>query len=250
VTRFVGPILVGVLLLASCGTTRFPRDAVAELRSAAARSSSGEGAVLGGTMDDDTGPVVVLKGSADFQHRTVTLTTSSDFHPARYPPFDARYVDGWTYVQIDSAVSRPPTIRRNVNWIAFQSRTGGLLPIPDRTMRTSFPFQFLDELRAGPITNAHFVGSPTNRPTRIQLQLPRLDTSTTTVYTVTFDSNGRIDDISSTVRFQQDGATHNQGSDLTLAWTSSVPAVEAPPADQVQRVLPGENLYAGSAPTG
>jgi hypothetical protein len=193
-------------------------------------------------MGDDTGPLVTLNGSVDFRRRTVALTTASARHPAPYPPFESRYIDGWQYLQIDPAVSRPATVRPNVRWIAFQGRPG-LLPVPDRTLNPMFPLEILDDVASGSIASARVVDAGHDQPTRIQFRRPRADTSSTTDYTATIGADGRIDEISSTTRFRQGGATHSQTTQLTLTWTADPPRGAAPPSDQVQRLAPGENLY-------
>jgi hypothetical protein len=238
-------LVVCVVFIASCsGAKPFPDDALSVLRSAGKRSASSVGAVVAGTMYNTLGPVIRLDGFVNLRDRTLSVRTSSALPSLSYPPFESRAVDGWSYVEIDSTVSRPAALRKNVNWVAFRGRPG-LLPIPVETLDTTFLFEFFDHLTATQISQAEYVGPSGVRGRQIRFGLPALDPIVaTSEYTVTIRQDGRIDEIESS----RVGA-NGPNSDLTLTWTTALPAITAPPSDEVQILTPGENLYPSTTTT-
>jgi hypothetical protein len=244
--------VVVALLATSCGSaTPFPRDASSTLKDAAKRTASAIGATLTGTVDDSSGPIVRVSGNADFRVHAVSLTTSSARATNRFPPFENRFVDGWEYVQLDSAVTRPRAVRPDVKWIAFRGQPGRI-PLPSETLRAPYPVEILDKITSGTFTDAHFVGASPGSERRVEFRLPSGTTSAATfTNTATIGSDGRIKELTTTARFEQGGTIHEQqGSDLTYTFTADIPPIAAPPDDEVQRLTPGQDLYAtGSGPT-
>ena len=241
----VGLLVAVAVLVAACGSTRFPRDAAATLEKAAARSAAGRAAIVNGSMSIDGTQVVLLSGALGVRDREASIRTADATRPAKYPPYESRFVDGWSYVQIDSAVQRPRLVKRSVNWIAFQARPTHPLPVPDRTMLPTAVFDLFDRLRSQPILDAHFVAPDAHGPVRVALRLPALpaDPSLGVTETVSIDAHGRIAQVDTVTRFVQQKHAHEQDDTYSLEWVDSTPAVAAPPDDEVQRLSPGENLY-------
>jgi hypothetical protein len=201
-------------------------------------------AAIAGTMYDSLGPVVHLDGWLNLRARAVSLRTSSARLLESYPPYESRAVDGWSYIEVDAAVTRPASIRSDVNWVAFQGRPG-LLPVPDRTLDTTYLFEFFEHLTATPIVDAQYVGPSGVRGRQVRFRLPAFDVAPyKSEYTVTIGPDDRIDEIESS----RVGA-NGPNSDLTLTWTTALPRITAPPSDEVQILTPGENLYPSTTTT-
>jgi len=192
-----------------------------------------------------SGPVVELAGFASLRDRDLSLTTSAAalvLNP--YPPYESRVVDGWSYIEIDSAVTRPAALRSNANWVAFQGRPGSL-PVPDRTLDPTFLFEFFDHLTATPIVDAQYIGPKAVRGRQVRFRLPEFDVAPIkTEYTVTIGPDDRIDEIESTLVGES-----GPNSDLTLTWRTPLPPISAPPSDEVQILTPGQNLYPATTTT-
>lgn len=234
------------LLAFGCGGQRFPVDAIGTLRSAARQSASGRVATLRGSMVLDGSELVLLTGTVDMRNRRASISTADARRPARYPPFESRFVDRWTYIGIDSAVRRPSGLSPSANWVAFQDAdTARELPIPERTMPPGFVIRFIDQLRTHAIADAHFVDRK-NGSSKVQFQLPNFGSraSEKPTYTVTVDSDGRVGEIAIVNHATQGGRSDAQDENLTLAWTQNTRPIEAPPSSEVQRLAPGEDLYA------
>lgn len=246
-TRLRAFLVTITLLAAGCGGQRFPVDAVGALRAAARQSSSGGAATLRGSMLLDGSELVLLTGTVDMRHRRASISTADARRPARYPPFESRFVDGWTYVGIDSAVRRPSRLSPSANWVAYEDVAFARgLPIPERTVPAGFLFTLVDQLRTEVIANAHFVDQKKNGSTKVQFQLPNLESnpSVKSTYTVSVGPDGRIGEIAIVKLSTQGGKSYEQDERFNLVWSQNTQPVEAPPASEVQRLAPGENLYA------
>ena len=235
-------LVVGALLSASCSrTVALPKDPAALVR-AAARSLSSQSVRVDGSVRNRGTIVVDLTGGIDFRDRTVSLRNDSTGPPSLFPPYESRVVGGWSYVQIASTVRRPKTLRPNVGWVAFRGQYLHALPIPGITMPADLVFENLAAWIAKPLIGVRFIGPRPTPRSQVQFRVPSLDSpKSTKVETLSLDTRGRIDRIELAARFR-DGSQVVYTLDLT--YVDSLPKVEPPPSDQVQRLAPSENLYA------
>ena len=216
------------------------------LRDAGATAAARENAVVHIGMDADGDDQAVLDGHIDLSSEQAEYHTSDAHQPPRYPPFASRCVGGWSYVEIDPAVLRPPQLRSTARWVAVQGHPAiyPRIPIPDRTTPPCQANEMITQLRTGDFTHAAFVKNAPNGRTQIRFTLPRLAKSAGSVSCVaTIDGHGVLVSIALVDHFVANGIAGTQGTTLRFTWVHSVPAVTAPPASVVYRLAPGEDLY-------
>jgi len=224
------------IVLASCSSTHksAPTDAVTTLMAASAQSGRASFATLRGAMTAEGQDQVVVSGEVDFKDREAMLTLAPTPGMGTYPPYEARFVDGWSYVEIEAGVRRPPTVRADARWIAFQQKPA-YLPVPDRSLPPEFPIFLIGLPRTQPAMSAQFIDPPGTDPRRLSVRFGRGIYSGSD-FTYGIDKGGRIVSVSDVVRSDQ------QGSRFTLVYGNGVANVVAP-SGGVQRLTPGENLY-------
>lgn len=242
-TRLRPLVVVLALAAASCSSSHksTSSDPLAALRAAAKKSLATSSATFHGVMAAGGDEQVVVTGAVDFVHRTDSIKLSPARDAGTYPPYESRFVDGWNYVEIDSAVRRPPTVRANAKWIAFQQALVRL-PVPDRTLRPQYPLDAIALLLTQPSAEAHFVARVGTEPRRASVRF-RQGKYSNAAYTYAIDGNGRIVSVSELDQYDQS---------VTLAFLYGPGRADVvAPTRGVQRLTPGENLYPTptSAPT-
>ncbi len=241
-------LLVAVALVTvGCASQRFSVSPVDQLRSAAKRASSAEGAALRGSLSESGTDLVTFTGVIEPRARDASIVTSDAKDPATYPPFETRFVSGSTYVAIGSAVARPERLNPSANWVAFAgARTTHELPIPSViSVQPGFVFTVLDQLLRHPITAVRVISTEGDGPTKIEFRLPGLTSKATEIFTASIDSNGQMGELDTASELHPG----EQDTDLTLIWGTETAAIVAPPSDEVQRLLPGDNLYPNTTTT-
>jgi hypothetical protein len=182
----------------------------------------------------------VFHGSVDLpKSRTSITIAAGPGSGSSYPPFEIRYVDGWSYIQIDAALRRPPTLRPDAQWVAYR-KPHGLLPIPTRSIPPAYPVRTLQWLLTRPISHAKFADPPTAHPRRVTAQFAGKERSLT--YTYSIDRSGRI-----TMVVLYD-APDRASTKLAFAYTKTAPQITAPNA-HVQPLAPNESLYPSTTTT-
>ena len=220
------------LILAGCGAQPFSVAGAARstLQRAARRTLAERTATMNGVETARGSVVVRFAGDVDFAADSadvVTTTVGSDL-----PPFDGRWVGGWTYLQMPRGQLRPPTIPRSVQWLAFHVRRfRGAIPVPAPTIYPGLPTQMLDDL-----VNGDYSVEPVASPDRSleSYRVSRIDGATrgATVLlragrVVGFDTTGSGDPV---LKF----TFVHYGEDVRVM----------PPAASHTRVIPaGANLY-------
>jgi hypothetical protein len=255
-TRVCLALCAALALTACSGAKPFPssahpspKDALTTLKDAASHSEASPGATFSGTMSADNETFARISGVVDLRGRTLSLETSPAVGMRPYQSFESRVVGGWQYVEISPSVVRPPTLRPSVKWVAFKGHPK-TLPVPDRTIPPSAVLDLLDKLDHSQIAKVHFVDPTTDGRTRVEFEVPGFATGSIQLsYTVTIDSEDRLAEFVSVTRVPVEGGEHVQSDDLTFAWATSVVTTLAPPAADVQRLAPGEDLYANGGST-
>lgn len=177
---------------------------------------------------------VVVSGVVDFAHRSDSFTLTPARGAGSYPPYEARFVDGWSYIEIDAAVRRPPTLRADAKWIAFRDKRG-LLPVPDRALPPGVVIDTIGLPLTQPYAEARFLDGPGSGPRRVSLRFRR-GVYSGEDYTYSIDANGRIVVVSTL------NAADGQGTVLAFVY-GPIQRSTVAPSDGVQRLAPGENLY-------
>jgi hypothetical protein len=224
------------IVLASCSSAHksAPIDAAATLMAASTQSGMASFATLRGAMTAGGKDQVVVSGEVDFKDREAILTLAPSPGVGTYPPYEARFVDGWSYVEIDPAVRRPPTVRADARWIAFHEKPA-YLPVPDRSLPPELPISLIGLPRTQPAMSAQFIDPPGTDPRRLSARFGRGIYSSSD-FTYGIDRSGRIVSVSDVVRSDE------QGSTFTFVYGTGVANVVAP-SGEVQRLTAGENLY-------
>jgi hypothetical protein len=216
-----------------------PKDAGASVRAAVQRSTAQGGAGLSESMSNKGEVIALLTGRVSFRDKAVRMQNASGGKPAAYAPYETRFVDGWNYVPIDAGVPRPPTLRATARWVAFRYGYRHTIPIPGPLSPPGLVLEVLDALQTEPLIAARFVGPATAHTSRVQFGLSRIGGvpgPKDVVWTVSITARGLIDGITNVV---PDGSQIR----FRLSYVGSSPKVEPPPASQVQRLAPNENLY-------
>ncbi len=244
----LGALLVAVVLVTvGCGSQRFSVGPIDQLRSAAKRASSAEAAALRGSMASNGTRFVTLTGVIEPHDRDASVVTADAHDPAGFPPFEARFVGGSTYVAIDSAVERPPGLSPSANWVTYAgARTTREIPIPSVSMPPGFVFTVFDQLLTHPIADVNVVDKQANGSTKIQFQLPDLASKSTLILTVSIDSGGQIGEVVVASHIVEAKASYEQDTDLTFVWGGETAAIVPPPNDEVQ---PLGDLYPSTTST-
>jgi hypothetical protein len=187
-------------------------------------------------MTADGKRVVVVSGSIDLANRRDSITIGPAPGVKAYPPFRVRFVDGWTYIEIDAAVERPPTLRADARWIAFRKSTG-LLPVPDRALPPAEPIDAINLPLSQQMVNAQFIDPPGSSPRRVTVRFARGEYSALS-FTYAIDASGRI--VGETSRNVARGGA--SGHALTFIYGPLDGTIGAP-STGVQILAPNENLY-------
>jgi hypothetical protein len=234
---------LSAVILVSCGSAhnqlpsdrRVPQDDPAAILQAAAHRSLGtSSAALHGASSAHGLDQVVFSGAIDFAEREDSLSISPAPGVASYPPFDVRFVGGQSYVEIDDAVKRPPTLHPGTRWIEFDQNPGAI-PVPDRAMPPKVPIDTVGLPLAQPMIDARFLGAAARDQRRVSVRFARGPYSGVT-YIYSIDSRGLI------VALEDTDPTDAQG--LTLAFDYGPTSVKiVAPVIGVQRVGNGEYLY-------
>jgi hypothetical protein len=146
--------------LTGCAAQKWDSSAIARsyVEHAASRTLHERSAFLRGTFTSHGTAIVSFTGAVNFagdQADVSTVTFGSGLLPS-----DARWVSGWTYVEMPPGQQRPPTVRRSAQWLAFHVRRyRGAIPVPGETIYPGLPTQMLSDLVAGNFT-VHRVPSP------------------------------------------------------------------------------------------
>jgi hypothetical protein len=205
------------------------------VRLAARAALAARTATLHGSMSVDGKPIVSLSGKVDFAHRETDITTTSPSGDS----FESRFVDGWSYMAVDPNVARPPEVRLGTGWIAYAGRGPHQLPIGSRTTPPMFPLQALEDLSHKAVASARVTTAHAGGPTTIRVRLRSASPST---YRVVLDTRHRI--VSVTVI-----DTSGQGIELRYTLGARFGRIAVPPAGEVQRLSPGEELYSTTSAT-
>ncbi|MDQ1478162.1 MAG: hypothetical protein QOE62_3391 [Actinomycetota bacterium] len=188
-------------------------------------------------MTQDGKPLVDLSGTIDFTRQRDSITLSPSAGQKSYPPYEVRYVDGWSYIQIDTgAVRRPPSLRSGTRWIAFH-QLPSVIPVPDRAMPPGVPIDVMNLPLTQPMVNAHYVDPPGTTPRRVSVRFSRGPYSVLGL-TYSIDTTGHIAAVSSLDVARGGGG----GNTLTFAYGPDTTNIVAP-STGVQTLKPGENLY-------
>jgi hypothetical protein len=187
-------------------------------------------------MTQDGKPLVNLSGVVDLADRSDSITLSAGPGQKSYPPYEVRFVDGWNYVELDSGVPLPPTLRSGTRWVRFRQLPGEL-PVPDRAMPPVVPIDDVNLPLTRPMIDAHYVNGPGIHPTQISVRFGRGPYSALG-FTYSIDAGGRIVGVTSSDLARGGGG----GINVRLAyWPNSTAIV--PPSTAVETLAPGENLY-------
>ncbi len=176
----------------------------------------------------------MFSGAVDFANRKDSISISPAPGVGSYPPFDVRFVGGRSYIEIDAAVKRPPTLHPSTRWIEFDQNPG-VIPVPDRAMPPRVPIDTVGLPLAQPMIDARFLDAAARDPRRVSVRFAKGPYSgPTRVYSI--DSHGLI------VAVEDMDSTDAQGLTLALDYGPTSVKIAAPVAG-VQRVGNGENLY-------
>jgi len=148
-----------------------------------------------------------------------------------------RLVDGWTYIEIDAAVDRPPTLHPGTAWVAFHQRPTVTIPVPDRALPPQYPIDAVNFPLAQPMLNAHFLDPAGTIPRRVSVRFAKGEQSGS-VFTFSIDAEQRIVEVLSTDVSGRSG----QGTSLKFAYRPDKREIVAPTTG-VQTVGPHEQLY-------
>jgi hypothetical protein len=233
--------LVIALVVAGCsgGHSSASDDPLAAARAAADRSLISR-ATFDGRMTAEGQALIELRGAVDFSRLQSVVTVTDARAPEAFVPFEERFIDNWSYLEISPSVKRPPTVAPGTRWIAFQGgETNPILPIPDRAMPPAVPIDALRFLSRLPVADARFLQPRDDGLTRVEVRYR--DAAHRGPYTYTIGSDGRVAQV--TVDGKQD-------QDLTLdfEYIERQPAISEP-VDGVQRLEHGEQLYPAPSTT-
>jgi hypothetical protein len=208
-------------------------DALTALRAAARSSQAAPSAAFrGGNFANDLG-IIAYTGKVNFRsHRTAVTMRSAPAEPLRIPPYEIRYVDGVTYIQISPIVRRAPAISSDARWVSFTTAPTCGTPIPLQGLRATFPITALQWLLDEPVTRAAYIDGPEANPRRARVVFRKIERGSRVVYGI--DGTGRVSSVSIT-----DSA--NRGTRLTYTYTKAGASITSPSVD-VQRLHPGANL--------
>src|SRR5262249_3592882 len=142
------------------------------LKVAARQSVDASTATLHGSITQDGKPLVNLDGAVDLAARSDSITLSAAPGQKRYKPYEARFVDGWNYVEIDPGVPFPPSLPSGTRWVRFR-QPPGLLPVPDRATPPVVPIDVINLPLTQPMIDAHYVNGPGIHPTQISVRFER-----------------------------------------------------------------------------
>jgi hypothetical protein len=187
-------------------------------------------------MTESGKPLVELSGIVDFAGRRDSITFTPAQGQASYPPYQARFVDGWNYVEVAPSVRRPPTVHTTTMWLAFQDLPSGL-PVPDRTMPPEVPIDVINLPLTQPMVNAHFVDAPGTKSRHVAVRFGRGRYSGLG-FTYSLDASERIEAVTSRDVARGGGG----GNTLAFVYGPDIGTVVAPSIG-VQKLVPGENLY-------
>ena len=181
--------------------------------------------------------VAVFSGVIEFAERRVSIAMSPANGVKSYPPYEVRFVDGWSYVEIDRSLHRPPTVRADVRWIAFQGIAPARgLPVPNETLGPVSPLDTMNLPLTQPMVNAHFIDAPGSDPRRVSVSFGR-GAYSGYVFTYAIDPNQRIVAVSNLNHSHDDF-----GTTLDFVYGPHDGNIVAP-SRGVQRLTPGDNLY-------
>ena len=228
-------VLLVVLTACAASHQQVASDPLAVLKRAAQRSVATSSATLTGAMFNEGKQVVLMSGAIDFHQHGDSITLKPGPAAGSYPPYEARFVNGWSYVQIDSAVQRPSTVRSGTAWIAFQKWPGNL-PVPDRSLPPRFPIDALNLPVTQPKIAAYFVDPTGTVPRRVSVRFLNGEYSESN-YTYSIDGRGLIVALA-----LSDPTTGHRLQTFDFTYGPSTPVIVAPTRG-VQRLAPGERLY-------
>ena len=195
-------------------------------------------------MTQDGQQVVLLSGTVDFARRRDSISLSPGPGMNTYPPFEVRFVGGWTYIEIDEAVRRPPTLHPGTAWIAFHQRPAVVLPVPDRALPPQVPIDVINLPLTQPMVDARFIDGPEAEPERVSVRFAKGEYSGIG-YTYSIDADQHI------VRVSGQDVARGGGGGSTLEFAYGPRAGQiAAPSTGVQRIAPGETLYPQPTTTG
>jgi hypothetical protein len=228
-------IALVVVACASCssGSKRTGESAASALHAAARQTLAISSADVHGDMTVDDSPEVALTGTVDFAHRRAAIRVAPAIEGASWPTFEVRYVDGWSYIQIDPGVRRPPTVSPKAQWIAYRGRPPRVVPVPDITIPPAFPVEAVQWVLDLHVADARFVDSASTDPRRVAARFAEASHRGTD-YTYSIDRRGRIVAVSTD--------KDHGGDNLTYVYTDRPVPIVAP-TDHVQRVPSGAELY-------
>ena len=229
-------LAISLVVFAACATSHksVESNPLAALKLAAQRSVAKSSATLTGAMFNNGEQVVLFSGAMDLHRRADLITLKPGPGGRSYPPYEARFVGGWSYVQIDSAVQRPPTVRSGSAWIAFRQWPGGL-PVPDRSLPPSFPIDAVRLPLTQPKIAASFIDPPGTNPRRLSVRYLNGEYSASN-YTYSIDRSGLL-----VALVISDPTTGHRLETFDFTYGGSAPSIVAPSG--VQRLAPGERLY-------
>jgi hypothetical protein len=233
--------LVVALVVAGCsgGHSSGRDDPLAAVQAAADRSLTSR-ATFDGDMTADGQALIRLRGAVNFAQQQSVVTIADARVPASFVPFEERFVDGWSYVEISPSVQRPPTVGEDTRWIAWKgSEAKAYVPIPDRAIPPAGPINALTWLSTEPIAKARFLAPGEDGGVRVEIRFR--DAVYRGPYIYTIDRDGRIGQIS---HIDSD----DQGMTLAFEYLERGPAI-VEPVDRVQRLTDGEALYLSPSTT-
>ena len=228
-----------VILSAACSSSHATAvtDPGSALKAAARRSTASPSATFRGAMNDYAKPRVSLSGAVDFAGRKDSITLVPVRGAGTYPPYEVRFVNGWSYVEIDRSVRRPPTLRATTTWIAFRGYVR-VLPVPDRSIPPEILIDVMNLPLTQPMVNPQFIDPPGSNPRRVSVRFARGSYSAE-AFTYSIDTDGEI------VAFSGNDVASGGGRPgfaLTFTYGSGRGNIVAP-SSGVQTLKPGENLY-------
>ena len=181
--------------------------------------------------------VAVFSGVIDFAERRDSITMRPAPGVKSYQPYEVRFVDGWSYIEIDRSLHRPPIVRADATWIAFQGiGPANGLPVPNETLGPVSPLDTIWLPLTEPMVNAHFIDAPGTDPRRVSVRFGR-GAYSGYVFTYSIDSNQRIVAVSNLNHSYEDF-----GTTLVFVYGAQAAKIVAP-SRGVQRLTPGVNLY-------
>lgn len=188
-----------------------------------------------GEMGNGGKPAVVFSGAFNFAARSASITSRAAPGMKSFSPYEVRFVDGWSYVEIAASVIRPPTLRADTRWIAFQGLPGQI-PVPHQTLRGNYPYDVLSSPLTEPMLNVHFLDDSGSEPRRVQVRFAK-GIFAASEFTFSVDATGRIVAFSS-----EDTSASAYSNALDFAYGSHGLTILAP-SSGVQRLSRGEKLY-------